>query len=591
MIKKFNLAALSVAILGSFSATAQADLYSVQRIETPQNFLNLLPKDINDQGMLALLSRLPLDTEFDLTKLTPNLRGAIGIPSDADLETYTLSNEQYLNLLSLLEDRVSGTLLNVRTGVNAATSFDGQNYQLISPLDGSADLARVPSSTIDTQFHGLNQNNVLVGLTSSAYTELPYTYTPAATGDSTPDPVTLTYHQRDFISRAMWFNGADYQIYTPPETSHLGGESVMYDINENNVAVGAVSVALSPAAEEAIEICEDLDPVTSVSPPYVCIWNLWHFRQSARATNLPISFLQSLSVNTNQSIYDMNAARWQLDANGNVIDVKLWGTLLDRTGEDDLEDFSSYAYAINNNDVAVGQSWTYYDYGEDDSLGNPIARIKMPAVFVGDEVKAVSDSQDYFWGSARDINDDNIAIGFMLKSIQGYLRYVGFTYDVDTETFAELDAFFVGSSTIPFAINNSGVVVGSAEIDSSLQTARRRVGFMYDINNPSAGLINLNDAIACNSELLIVSAEAINNQGQILATALEEVDQVDDAGQTTTQIVIRTVKLNPIAGGQIGNCNAEEVVVERQGAATGLLGALSMFLIAGLITIRRRWSV
>jgi hypothetical protein len=591
MMKKFNLAALSVAILGSFSATAQADLYSVQRIETPQEFVNLLPRDINDQGMLALLSWIPLDTEFDLTKLTPTLQAAIGIPTDADLSTYTLSDEQYINLMGILQDNISSSLLNVRTGTNAATRYDGQHYEFISPLDGSADLARVASTTIDTQFHALNQHNMLVGITSSAYTELPHTYTPAASADGDPQPVSLTYYQRDFTSRAMWVNGSNFHLYAPPETSYLGGESVMYDINENNVAVGAVSVGLSPAAVDAIEICEGLDPLTSVSPAYVCIWNLWHFRQGARANNLPISFLQSLSVSTNQSIYDMNAARWQLDANGHVIDVKLWGTLLERTGEEDLEDFSSYAYAINNNDIAVGQSWTYYDTGNDDWLGKPNTRIKMPAIFTGDEVKAVSQSRDYYWGSARDINDENIAIGFMLKSIQGYLRYVGFKYDVDTETFTELGAFFIGSSTIPNAINNSGLVVGSAEIDSSLETARRRVGFVYDINNASAGLINLNDAIACNSELFIVSADAINSQGQILATALEQVEQTGDNGQTTQKTLTRTVKLNPIAGGQIGNCNAEDVVIERQGAATGLLGMLSMLLIGGLITIRRRWSI
>ncbi|CAI8168105.1 MAG: Uncharacterised protein [Pseudidiomarina mangrovi] len=591
MMKKFNLAALSVAILGSFSAAAEADLYTVQQLETPANYRNLVPRDLNDQGMLAVLSRLPQDTEIDLTKLSSSALAAVGIPSDADLETYELSYRQYNGLISFLQDNVSGNLLNPRYGTNAATSYDGQNFRFISPLDGQTDLSRATSSTIDTQFHGLNDNNVFVGLTSSAYTELSHTYTPTPVGDADPVPQTLTFHQREFTSRALWFDGNNYQTYTPPETAYLGGESLMFDINDNNVAVGAVSVAISPGAQARITECEEADPATSTNPLYVCVWNQWFVRQNALAPNLSVSFLQQLEIPTNQSIYDMNAAKWQLDANGNVISVTQWGTLMERTGEEDLEDFSSYAYAINNNDIAVGQSWTYFNNGQDDFIGNPATRIKKPVVFIGDEVRSISDDTDYIWGSARDINNDNIAIGFMLKEVQGFVRYIGFSYDVDSENFTEMPGFFTGSSTIPNALNDSGLVVGTADIDSSLQVTRRRVGFVYDLNNPSNGFINLNDAIGCDSGLFIVSADAINSHGEILATALEQVDVVDENGETRNEIFIRTVKLNPVSGGQINDCDAEEQIVERQGASTSLFGGIAMLLIGGLITIRRRWSV
>lgn len=586
MMKKFNLAALSVAILGSFSATAEADLFTVQELATPEKFRDFAPSDLNDQGLLALLGRMPQDVELDLTKLTPAALAAVGIPSDADLTTYELTYGQYNGLIGYLQDTISASLLNPRVGTNFATTFDGQNYRFVSPLDQQADLAAVASTSIDTQFHGLNQNNVLVGSTTAPYAGVPHTYTPA----EDEDPVELIYNQREFTRRAMWVNGTDYQLYAPPETGYLGGESVMYDINDNNVAVGAVSVAISPSAQRVIESCEEADIVSNNRPVYACVWNQWFVRQGAIADNLGVSFFQILNIRTNQSIYDMNAARWQLDANGNVIDVQQFGTLMERTGEEDLEDFSSYAYAINNNNIAVGQSWTYFDNGEEDWEGNPALRVKKPVVFIDDQVQAVSESLDYFWGSARDINDENIAIGFMLKQIQGFMRYVGFTYDVDTDTFTEMDDFFTGSSTIPNAINNNGIVVGSAEIDASLQVTRRRVGFMYDLNNTAAGLINLNDAVGCDSGYFIVSADAINEQGEILATALVENEFVDENGANQTQVLIRTLKLNPVAGGEINNCDAEGQIIERQGAATGLLGALSMLLIGGLITIRRRWS-
>ena len=591
MMKKFNLAALSVAIIGSFSATAAADLYRVQQLETPANFRTWIPRDLNDQGMLALLSRLPLDTDIDLTKLAASTLSAAGIPSDVDLSSYELSSSQYDSLISLLQDNVSANLQNPRYGSNAASTYDGQTSRLISPLDQQVALNRLASSSIDTQFHGVNNSNIFVGSTSSAYTEFVHTYNPPAVGDTQPAAEQLTFHQREFTSRALWFNGSSYQLYSPPETAVLGGESVMFDINDNNVAVGAVSVALSPAAQEGIDACQAADPATSFNPFYACVWNLWFARQNSVAPNLSVNFLQPLSISTNQSIYDMNAAKWQLDNNGQLISVQQWGTLMDRTGEDDKEDFSSYAFAINNNDIAVGQSWTYYDNGRDDFIGNPANRVKKPVVFIADEVKSINDNTDYIWGSARDINDDNIAIGFMLKNIQGYIRYVGFSYDVDTEAFSEVKSFFNGSSTIPNAINNNGIIVGSAEIDSSLQVTRRRVGFVYDLNNPTADLINLNDAVGCDSNLFIVSADAINSQGEILATALEEAAVVNEAGETINQIFTRSIKLSPISGGEINSCDAEEQIIERQGAATGLLGGIAMLLITGLITIRRRWTI
>ena len=217
--------------------------------------------------------------------------------------------------------------------------------------------------------------------------------------------------------------------------------------------------------------------------------------------------------------------------------------------------------------------------------------MKKPVVFIADEVKSINDNADYIWGSARDINDDNIAIGFMLKNIQGYIRYVGFSYDIDTEAFSEIKSFFNGSSIIPNAINNNGIIVGSAEIDSSLQVTRRRVGFVYDLNNAAAGLVNLNDGVGCDSNLFIVSADAINSQGEILATALEEVAVVNEAGESINQIFTRSIKLSLISGGEINSCDAEEQIIERQGAATGLFGGIAMLLISGLITIRRRWTI
>ncbi|MDX1705010.1 DUF3466 family protein [Pseudidiomarina sp.] len=572
-MNKLTLAAVSAAASASFIAAVQADTYNFQELPTPAEVRHLFPLDINEMGLAAVLGRLPENREVDVTRVVNATRSKAGIPLEIDPETFELSYEQYSSLLSLLEDRVNPYLENPRVAFNFAGTYNGQDVTFYDPFNDTDETTPEMADTADHHFYGLNDNNILVGFGTAPYKPLEYQAT-NADGEATS---TITYAERDFTSRAIWHNGTSFKSYAPPEQAHLGGESVMFDINANHVAVGFASVAVAPDSVASIEKCEtDVAEPPSTEPLYVCIWELWHAKQRSSATNIS-------GITANRSIYDMRAMRWQLDANGDVISATPLGTLMDR-GAEDNGDFSSYAYAVNNNDIAVGQSWTYFR-GDDTNVNN---RIKMPAVFVGDTVIPVTEEELYIWGSANAINNNNLVTGYLIRTVQGIRRNVGFTYDVDTGTFTELPSFFVGSSMVPNDVNDAGIIVGTAEIEPSLATARRRVGFMYDISNPDAGVINLNDAIQCDTGYFIVSAEGINEQGDIVATALVESNYTDSEGQTKTEQVVKTLLMNPTSG-ELNDCDVTEQKTERQGASTSLLSVFSMLLIGGLITIRRRF--
>ncbi|MGQ4275902.1 DUF3466 family protein [Pseudidiomarina sp. E22-M8] len=581
-MKKFTLGVFSVAVASSFLSPAKADVFTFQQLETPEKVRHLFPTDVNDNRHTTLLGQFPSDLEIDLTKLQPSTLASIGIdPENDDLANYSLSYAQYSALIHALRDSDSPQLRNPRISYYFAGYFNGQSISFNDFFNDTDPDTPELENTSDHYFYGLNNNNIRVGWGTAPYRYESFSYT--TDGD---DPQTITYEaaERDFTRQAMWSDGNQTKTYPAPEQAYLGGESAMMDINEQNVAVGFVSTALSPNAVVLAEQCETaVAEGNAIRSVYGCMWQRWFSLRNATASNLQ-NFYNRTSIASNQSIYDMRASVWQLDANGEVINVDYYPPLTERA-DDDGSDFSSYAFAVNNNGIAVGQSWTYYE-----GIAEAGRRIKMPAIFKDGETLPITDDLDYLWGSATDINDENQVIGFLVRNIQGIQRFVGFLYELDTDTFMELPGFFVGSSTLPAAINNAGVIVGSAEIEPSLSTQRRRVGFSYDSAAEDALFVDLNNTfnttVDCDADLFIATAEGINNNGVIVATTINEGEIIDNEGNAHTEQLAKTVLLDP-ASGERNQCSVTDNRVERQGAATGLGGLLAMFLIGGLITVRR----
>lgn len=578
-MKQFKTKALTLAVAGllssSFSAAAMADSYTFTVLpETHSQVRASFPRNINDSGLITLHGRFSANTEIDFDLMTDNLKGYIGLDEDFDPATDSLTEAQYWGLVQVLADRENANSAELRIATDFAGTYNGQDILFHGLLNGTDGAVSSQEKSADHAFLGLNNNNVRVGWASAPYTRFDHTYQPepAEEGGEMPDPITLNFAEREYISRGLWFDGTNYSLIAPPEQEYLGGEAQIFAINDTNLAVGNASVALFPAAQERVDACiEDFTPASNRAV-YTCIWNLWYGFQREAALGG--------SFTANGSLYDMHAAVWQLDDQGQVISETLYPPLRERS-EDDGAYWSAYAYAVNNNGIAVGQSWTYYN-----DVEQPGNRIKMPVVYQNGETKAITTDEEYIWGSATAINDEDQATGFVIRTIQGVRRAIGFIYDVEAETFAELPGFFEGSSTYPNAINNQGLVVGSGEIDYTLNAERRRVGFVYDLNNPDAGFINLNDAIGCSADYYIVSADDINEDNQILATALTTIEETTEEGETYTRNVYATLKLDTAAG-EVTGCSTEDEIITREGAATSPFGLIAMFLIGGLITIRR----
>ena len=109
----------------------------------------------------------------------------------------------------------------------------------------------------------------------------------------------------------------------------------------------------------------------------------------------------------------------------------------------------------------------------------------------------------------------------------------------------------------------------------------------------------MNDLIQCNSPYTLVNATSINDDGVVAASALVRIPSknifgevvLDSNGDEVIVDRIISVRLEPIAGGSIEDCDVTEPGddesdndTDRQGAGFGLISLLGLIVIA----IRRR---
>ena len=183
-------------------------------------------------------------------------------------------------------------------------------------------------------------------------------------------------------------------------------------------------------------------------------------------------------------------------------------------------------------------------------------------------------------------------MGYITKDVNGTTRSKFFVHDIEADLTSYPDDFFDGSSSEATSINNQGFVVGYGESEYGL-TTRRTEGFVYDYKNDI--FQGLNSLIECNSEYDIVQANGINDDNEIVATALISKPQknirgeiiLDELGGQTEVDTVVAVKLVPISGGSIDNCEVYEEEPARQGASMPLALNLGLFLLC-LIRLRRQ---
>jgi hypothetical protein len=432
-------------------------------------------------------------------------------------------------------------------------------------FDGDPDAAQLTRSTVDYAT-GITPSGVLFGSGSAPYLPLEW-----VDGDGDD----ITYWLRSFSSKAfVSLDGVTITGIEAPENTY-GGRSAILDMNDSMVAVGNASIGLNDyVVEERI-----LDDGSS---------------DCSNENNLEDEPFEVCVQRYESSLYHENAYQWTILGDGSVVGKDL-GTLITNRHEDDERAFLSTAVAINENGIAVGYSHNWFDKDETNPSKNESRRV-YAAIYTDEGNIDFTDHDEWLQSRALDINDNDIVVGAMEKYINGSPRTKFYYADMNADEIVPVfpEDFFNGSASVAQAINNNGMIVGEGEVEThndSSAKPRRRHGFIYDINTDT--FTDINDFLTCDSAYTIVEVRDINDANEIFATALVQETQrdskgepiLDDNGEVKKVDVLRAVVLEPIPDGTIDDCSEVEEKVERQGASLGLFATL-LLAFAG---IRRRF--
>ena len=526
---------------------AQGAQYRVVELGTTDIGQSAFASDINDSGQVSVniqnLYRPPIDVSlinFELESLIDSL---------TDIEAAkagNLNDKDYLLLYSYVMNNRENQYFQQ---IAQANSYIGDEFSLSlsSGFDFFDSATGKYATATNTTLRGLNDMGYAVGVGQGQFYKLPYTF---------EDESERTFVLNDFYSRAF-AQINDHIVALPPPDTTAGGLSDAFDINANNQVVGyGTTEILSENFLTNVENCND-DTERGDLPVESCMRTL----------------SQSLNSNVG-SIAQRRGLIWQLDDQGNLISTKQLGILY-QLAEDETRALTGTAVAINDNGIAVGESPVKY---QDTSFLTTAA-----AIYIDDQIATINSDSEVISSSATDINNDDIVVGYITKRVNGYTRRKFFVHDLNTDKTMYPNDFFQGSSSVATSINNNGMVVGYAEAEASLGN-RRNQGFIYDIQADT--FTSLQTMLACDSEYSIQQAQGINDNNEIIATAvrkgksknaLGEVRLDEDGVEVEADLVV-SVKLVPIVGGTADQCDVENPDIrERQGAGMGWLMLLSLF--------------
>lgn len=501
---------------------------------------------------------------------------------DEDIQEYF--TEQQLN--DLLNGNLSAETLRILLNVNPTTVNQpvGDVINFYKPQGSSAQnlLLRDTNATRGNSEYllSINDSGVAVGFATPVRTY--QSFTPAAT-EETPEPEEEFFWVSELpLTSAVVVKDNVVTQISAPYTELAGGFTVARKISSDNRIAGYGSVGMDETAYETIlEACD--------------------------GETQPVDFC--LASRTSELIYDQRALVWQLQADGSVAEPQIYGYLGDKnTGTafegENFNDINYYsqATAVNKNGIAVGLSM-YSDssrterYLSNNFYVNGIYRQAHASIFVDDQVLPIVDPDEWsiistsvVGSTATDINDNDVIVGYANKVINSGVRSKMFVYDYASGQLTFPSGFFASSSTQANAINNSGQIVGNAEVIIGGTTTRRKHGFIYDMTN--ASFTDLNSLIGCNSGYTIVDAADINDNGVIAATALVKRENrdlfgepvLDAAGNPVYEDFSTVVHLTPVANGEAENCDTDSTEYKRQGGSWHYAWLLAT---AGLLWRRR----
>ncbi|MFT6897886.1 MAG: putative membrane protein [Paraglaciecola sp.] len=541
----FTLSALTLSM-------AHGAQYRIVELDVSDKGRNIFPVDINASGEIAVnvknLYNPPIDgslIDFEsqtLIDILTDIEAAkIGNYNDADyafLYGQIAQNRENLTVQQIAETHA---YLVDEGASNFIPGFD------------QLDASNTYSFSNDTIVRAVNDLGSMVGTSFDVFYPLDYTL---------EDGTDITFVVNDFYSRAFaQVNGTTVEL--PPIDDTAGGISVAYDINTSNQVAGYSTALLdSTTLQTAIDTCAD-DATRPDEPIEVCLRKV---------------FLVNSGGNTFEIKFERRGTIWQLDNQGNIISTKELG-LLYTPEVDDANNYLSRAVAINDSGVAVGDS--------QDELRDTSRISTFAAIFNGDLVTPITDEDVYFSSTATDINNEGLVTGHGFRTVNGTTRSKFFVHDMNTNETVFPDDFFLGSSSVARDINNAGMVVGKGEVEGSISN-RRNAAFLY--NHNTAQFQDLNALVECHSAYTLVDASAINDSNVIAASARIRAPEknilgqniVDDNGDDVMTDKVVAVRLEPVIGGTIDDCdpNPDDTANnERKGAGFAFLNILALLFV------------
>lgn len=564
MTKTRLAAALSIALL--VVPISQAAKYRVVELPVANQGQDSFPSAINEEGNITVNVQSPFNIPIDLDLL--DFESDILVNGLTDVESASngdINNVDYEILLAAIRQGDGSTIAQqIANTISFLATESETNF--IPGFDQRSGPDNEFSINSNTTVKDINDSGFAVGTGEGVYTKVDYTL---ASGED------LTFVVHEFSTRGFVSLGGDSVVGLPAPQTIAGGFSEAFAINESNQVVGyGTTLFLSDSLQTAITECENEELIDDGDPETVD----FPVRGDVPVESC-ISRVIGTLTNSVNSFAQLRGLIWQLDGQGNLLDTQQLGLLFEPE-EDDTRNYSSQALGINDNGIAVGTS-----NGQYTENGVTVIR-NFGVIFDEDQVINLTPNPDStvarssnIISQAQDINNNNLVVGYQVKSVNGQNRTKFFVYDLNSTELIFPEDFFLGSSSVALDINNNDLVVGYGEVDASL-TGRRTEGFLYD--HQANQFNGIKDLISCDSPYTIVQANAINDKNEIAATALFQGPSrdsrgniiLDSAGNEIIVDLVAAVKLEPIEGGEIESCDVtDEINKDRQGASiTWLIG-------------------
>lgn len=586
-----KLSPISLAILPLLSlCSVQAAVYSVVDVGKVPELKSTYASAINDNGDTVFNGAVKV-VKNDVTNSGVVQYQYFNFPIQLNAIDFDNDNIKALFTAEQLADVKNGildvTTLGILLGTNPAAQPIGNAISYVlrgNELANNIKLRDVNATRTNSEYlYDINNAGVAVGQATATFTQ--QSFTPAATTEKpTPAPEKLWAPELPY-QLGVVVVGNDTTALAPLYSSYGGGYSVAKAINDNGLVAGYGSVGL---VAESIANIEKLCTGAAV-PIDVCYYN---YHTSAARMPAINAYRQELS----DFSYTQRGILWPQNGS-NAVTPTVLGFLGDKNSQvahsvEGVKAINYYSQAldVNNSGIAVGLSL----YSDSDLyvFQDEIYRTEQATLFVDNEALPMVDQNEWSSSRALSINNNNIAMGYAVKNINGNARAKLFYYDYSANKANYVTGFFASSNTRPNAINDNNQIVGNAEVIIDGTSTRRTHGFMYDI--ASDKFVDLNTLVGCNLPYQIVDATDINNNGTIVATALVSREKrnikgepvLDAKGDPEMESVTTVITLQPIANGEVESCGGEDQnSYKRQ---SGGFGGAGLVLGSVLLWWRRR---